>query len=129
MVYLYCHAYILLWWFSLLLVDSHLVTICLLVCSQQLVVTEYYYYYCLSDKQQWQSTKLKGAGSLLSARSTDRDQQLIQNNMYMYVLYLRSEDTILAILCTGLPITTNIADQWLNSLIFHANIKCIRTNG
>ena len=31
--------------------------------------------------------------------------------------------------CTGLPITTTIAGQWLNSLIFHDNIKCITANG
>ena len=52
-----------------------------------------------------------------------------RHNTYMYILYLRSEDNILAILCTGLPITTTIAGQWLNSSIFHANIKFIIANG
>ena len=36
---------------------------------------------------------------------------------------------VLAILCMGLPITTTIAGEWLNSLIVHDNIKCITTNG
>ena len=31
---------------------------------------------------------------------------------------------ILAILCVELPITT-VAGEWLNSSIFHDNIKCI----
>ena len=52
-----------------------------------------------------------------------------RHNAYMYILYLRSEDNILAILCTGLPITTNIAGQWLNSSIFHTDIKFIIANG
>ena len=47
----------------------------------------------------------------------------------MYILYLRCEDGILAILCMGPPITTTAAGEWLNSLIFHDNIKCITTNG
>ena len=50
-------------------------------------------------------------------------------NTHVYILYLRCEDAILAILCTGLPITTTIAGKQLNSLIFHGNIKCIIANG
>ena len=49
--------------------------------------------------------------------------------MYMYILYLRREDAILAILCMGLPINTTIAGEWLNSLIFHDDIKNITANG
>ena len=47
----------------------------------------------------------------------------------MYILYLRCKDTILAILCTDLPITTTIAGEWLISLIFYDDIKCITANG
>ena len=47
----------------------------------------------------------------------------------MYILYLNHEDVILAILCMGLPITITIAGQWLNSLKFHYNTKCITANG
>ena len=49
--------------------------------------------------------------------------------MYVYILYLMREDAVLAILCMSLAITTTIADQWLNSLIFHSDIKCITANG
>ena len=45
------------------------------------------------------------------------------------ILYLRSEDDIPVILCTGLSITTILAGEWLNSLIFHGDIKCITANG
>ena len=41
---------------------------------------------------------------------------------------MRCEDTILTILCTSLPTTTTIAGEWLNSLIFYDNIKCITVN-
>ena len=33
------------------------------------------------------------------------------------------------ILCTGLPISTTIADEWLNNLIFYDGIKCTIANG
>ena len=49
--------------------------------------------------------------------------------MYMYILYLSCEDAILVILCMGLSITTTIAGKWLNSLIFHDDVKCIIANG
>ena len=47
--------------------------------------------------------------------------------MYVYILYLRREDTTLAILHTGLylRITTTVAGEWLNSLLFHDDIKYI----
>ena len=49
---------------------------------------------------------------------------------YVYkLLYLRCKDTLLAILCTGLPITTTAATKLLNNLIFHDDIKCITGNG
>ena len=43
----------------------------------------------------------------------------------MYILYLRCEDALLAIviLCASLPTTTTIAGQWLNSSVFHDDIK------
>ena len=47
----------------------------------------------------------------------------------MYILYLSCEDAILVILCMGLSITTTIAGKWLNSLIFHDDVKCITVNG
>ena len=49
--------------------------------------------------------------------------------MYIYILYLSCEDAILhtrMILCTGLPITTTIACEWLNSLILHDDTNCIK---
>ena len=45
------------------------------------------------------------------------------DNKYMYILYLRHEDVTLAILYTCLPITTSLADKWLNNFIFHDDIK------
>ena len=50
-------------------------------------------------------------------------------NTYVYILYLRCKDAILAIICTGLPITTTIAHEWFNSLIFHDDNKYITANG
>ena len=49
--------------------------------------------------------------------------------MYVYKLYLRHKDTILMILCTGIPITTTVVDEYLNSLIFYDDNKCITANG
>ena len=43
-------------------------------------------------------------------------------------MYLRCKDTILAIVCTGLPITPTTAGEWLISLIFYDDIKCITAN-
>ena len=48
--------------------------------------------------------------------------------MYVYMLYLRHKHTILMILCTGIPITTTIVDEQLNSLIFYDDNKCITAN-
>ena len=47
----------------------------------------------------------------------------------MYILYLRSEDAILAILCTGRPITTAVVGELLSNLIFHDGVKFITANG
>ena len=44
---------------------------------------------------------------------------------YVYILHLRYEDAILAILCTSLPITATIAGKWFNSLTFHDNNKYV----
>ena len=46
----------------------------------------------------------------------------------MYILYLRCEDAIFAILCMGIPITTTFAGEWLSILILHGDIKCITAN-
>ena len=51
------------------------------------------------------------------------------HNTYMYILYLRCEEPILAILCTDLPIITIYAGEWLNSLIFNDNVESITANG
>ena len=40
-----------------------------------------------------------------------------RHGFYVYILYLRHANAILVILYMGLPITTSIAGQWLNSLI------------
>ena len=48
-----------------------------------------------------------------------------RHNTYVRILYLRHANTMLAIMCTGLPITTTTAGERLNSLIFHDNITCI----
>ena len=119
-----CICILCLWWVSLLLADLHLVAICLFVYSQQLVVAGYYYYYCLSNNQWWLCTKI-GVASLLLDLYTGRDGWLFQASyiLYVYILYLRREDTILVILCTSLPITITLADEWINSLIFHDDIK------
>ena len=50
-------------------------------------------------------------------------------NMYMYILYQRFENTILAILCIGLSIPTAIVGEWLDSLIFPDDNKSITVNG
>ena len=52
-----------------------------------------------------------------------------RHNTHAHILYLKYEYAILMILCTGLPITTTIVVQWLNSLIFYNNIKCTAANG
>ena len=53
---------------------------------------------------------------------------LYRHNTCMFISYLRREDAIFTILCAGLPITTTVAVEWLNNLIFHDNIKCITAN-
>ena len=46
--------------------------------------------------------------------------------MYVYILYPRCKVAKLVILCMALPITTIlVAGEWLNSLIFHDDMKCI----
>ena len=52
-----------------------------------------------------------------------------RHNSYVYSLYLRCENTILAILCMNLPITTTIAGEQLICFIFYNDTKCITTNG
>ena len=48
----------------------------------------------------------------------------------MYILYLRCKDANLGFCAwVYLHITTIIASEWLNSLIFHENIKSITANG
>ena len=72
--------------------------------------------------------------TLLTVLNTGRDRQIVSGiiySSYMYILYLRGGDIILAILETGLPpITTTIVGEWLDSLVcIHDNIKCIMANG
>ena len=95
---------------GLLLLDSHLVAIYFFVCSQQLVVSGCYFYYYLFDNQQWLCTKVEGAGNLPLGQFTAEMGNCFRHNKYVYILYLRHEDAILTILCTGLPITN--AGQW-----------------
>ena len=52
-----------------------------------------------------------------------------RHNTYVYILYLKHEDPILAIMFMNLPITTTLAGEWLNRLIFHGDIKCSTANG
>ena len=47
----------------------------------------------------------------------------------MYILYQRHEDAIILLLCMSIPITITIAGHWLNSVIFHDDIKCNAANG
>ena len=133
LVYLNCHTYI-LFVVAFTLVDRLmcLVVICLFVCSWWLVFAGYYYCYWLlllllviRDNHWWQCTKVEGAGSLPLGRLTGRDGQIFHT---LYILYLRREDAIL-FLCMGIPIATIIAGEWLNSLLFHDDIKCITANG
>ena len=50
---------------------------------------------------------------------------LIKEIQYVYISYPRCKDAVLVILCMSLPTTTTVAGEWLNSLIFHDDIKCI----
>ena len=72
-------------------------------------------------------TKEEGTGGLsfgwlagLLAKIAD----CFRHNMYIYILYPRSYKGIrTSILCMDLPITTNIAGEWLNSLSLHDDNK------
>ena len=77
-----------------------MVMIYLFVCSRRLVVA----YPMASDSHT--PRYVEGACSLPLAQSTDRDEHCFRHNTYMYILYLKYEDAILAILCMGLPIIT-----------------------
>ena len=125
--YLNCHVYILFVVFSLWLVNSCLPVIHLFVCSQWLVVAGYYNYYCLFDKQLWQCTEVEKAGSLPLGCLTGSERNCLRYNTCMYILYLRHDDTMLAILCMSLPINTTLASEYLKKLIFQGDI-CITTN-
>ena len=65
----------------------------------------------------------------LAIRPVYWQRQVTISHTCTYIMYLRCEDAILAILCMGLPITTTIAGEWLSSLIFSGNNKCITVNG
>ena len=118
-----------LWWFSLLLADLSLAAIYSFVYSQPLVVAGYYYYYYLSDNQWWQCIKAKEQAAYIQAGRLAEMGNCFRHNTYMYIWYLWCKDTILAILCTDLPISTTTAGKWFNILKFYGNIKCITTNG
>ena len=77
--------------------------ICLFTCTWQLIVTGYYYYHCLSDNQQWLCTKVEEAGSSHKTGLLAGMDNSFRHSMYVYILYLRCKDVILAILCMGLP--------------------------
>ena len=120
------------WWLSLWLVDLLPIAITLFVCSWQLVFTGYYFYYCLSNNQQWPYTKVEGVGSLPLGQSTGREGQLAVSGII--------RTCISCIWGMRMPYTCDsvyesiynyplIAGKWLNSTIFHNNIKCITTNG
>ena len=47
----------------------------------------------------------------------------VRPSMYVHILYMRFEETILAILYTDLSITITIAGKWLGSLISHDDKK------
>ena len=51
-----------------------------------------------------------------------------RHNTYVYILYLKHKDPILVILCTDLPIIIILVGEWLNSLTFHSDIKCVIAN-
>ena len=77
-------------------------------------------------------TKQEGAGSLPLIRLANWQRLVTVLGIIhtcIRILYLRFQDAILAILSMGLPITTTLAGEWLISLIFHGNIKCITANG
>ena len=66
----------------------------------------------------------------LAIRPVYWQRHLGKISKYVYeLLCLRCEDAILAILCTGLPISTTAAAKLLNSLIFQDDTKCITGNG
>ena len=108
-----------LWWFSLFLADLCLVVICLFVCSQALVVASYHVLLTLLI---WQPAIAVNQGRRsrwfiirLVNNQLGETGNCFRHKMYMCILYLRCEDTILVILCSTLPITTTIAGEWFNS--------------
>ena len=103
LAYLTCHMHYGCQMVSYLLVDPRLAVIYLFACSWQLVVAAYYCCHCLSDNQQWLSIKVEDAGGLSLGRSTGRMGNSFRHSMYVYILYLRCKDVILAILCMGVP--------------------------
>ena len=98
----------------------------LVICSRQLVVAIIPVYQITSDGH---APRQKKEATCHQAHLLAVTDKCLRQNMYVYILYLRCEDTILAILFTGLPITTTIADKWLNILIFHDDNKFITANG
>ena len=54
---------------------------------------------------------LEEAGGLPLGELTGAMGNGFSHKMYMFILYLWYEATILAILCTGIPITTTIAGE------------------
>ena len=108
-----------------MLADLCLVSIHLFACSRSLVVAGYYYYHHLSDNQQWLCTKVGEQAACHWAGLPAGTDNSFRPNTYVYILYLRCEDAISAILCMGVPITANIVDIWLKSLMLHDDNKCI----
>ena len=68
----------------------------------------------------------KKAGCLPLGWSTAEMNNCFKHNICVYLVLRHG---VLMVLCTGLPITTTISGEWLNSLILYDNIKCITSNG
>ena len=86
------------------------------------------YYYCNYYLSNSQRCKVEEQVAYHYAGQLAEMGDYFRHNMYVCILCLRCEDDMLVILCMGLPITTISADEWLNSLICHDDIKCITTN-
>ena len=125
-LWLYC-------WHSILPVEkeahiTHHIKVALTHWNFMSTVLYYYCNYYLSNSQRWQCTKVEEQVAYHYAGQLAEMGDYFRHNMYVCILCLRCEDDMLVILCMGLPITTISADEWLNSLICHDDIKCITTN-
>ena len=66
---------------------------------------------------------------LLTIRAVDwQEQATVSGIICTYILYFKGEQGMLVTPCSGLPITTTVADESLNSLIFHDDSKYVTDN-